>query len=409
MIPRGTPDISWTDLGAGLLGSCLPGSPALQHRVETRWSASHDSLACLSVRTGFDLVLQALALPPGSEILISAITIRDMCHIIEHHGLVAVPIDIDPDTLTVDPQELEGAVGPRTRAILVAHLFGSRMPLDAIMGVARRHHLLVFEDCAQTYDGSTYRGDSRSDVSMFSFGPIKTFTALGGAILRFKDHVLLEAVRERQATYPLQQRLAFVRRVLLFAVLKLLAHRLPMLLFVTFCRLRGLDHDRVLSQATRGFTGNDLLRRLRRRPCSPLLRLLARRLRNADPVQIAWRVALAQRMMTALPAMRWPGASAPTHAHWIVPVESQNPDGLVRLLWANGFDATRHASSLIAVRPASGHPVPMPGKVIDMLEHMLYLPMYPGMTEQETAHLARIIVEFETRQTQKPEYTIEIT
>lgn len=406
MIPRGTPDISWSDLGGGLLGCCLPDRPTLlQDRVETRWSPNHDSLACLSVRTGFDLVLQALALPPGSEILVSALTIRDMCHIIAYHGLIAVPIDIDPDTLTIDAGELERAVGPRTRAILVAHLFGSRMPLDAIMAVAHHYRLLVIEDCAQAYDGSTYRGDPRSDISMFSFGPIKTFTALGGALLRFKDHALLQAVRAQQAGYPLQQRRTFVRRMVLFGVLKVLAHRLPLLMFVTFCRLRKLDHDRVLSQAVRSFAGGDLIRRLRRRPCSALLRLLDRRIRHADPARLAWRVALAQRMMAALPAMRWPGASAAMHAHWILPMESQEPDRLVRLLWASGFDATRNASSLAAVLPANEHRAPTPGNMIDMVEHMLYLPMYPGMTEQESAHLARIIVDFETRH----EYTIATT
>lgn len=399
MIPRGTPDISWADLGAALLGSCLPGGRTLlQDRVETRWSRNHDSLACLSVRTGFDLVLQALALPAGSEILVSALTIRDMCRIIEHHGLVAVPIDIDPHTLTVDAGAIERVAGPRSRAILVAHLFGSRMPLDGLIAVARRHRLLVIEDCAQAFDGSSYHGDLRSDISMFSFGPIKTFTALGGALLRFKDRALLEAVRARQAGYPLQQRRTFLRRVLLFTVLKMLAHRLPLLMFVTFCRWRGLDHDHVLNRAVRSFAGDDLFRRLRRRPCSPLLRLLDRRLRNADPARIAWRVALAQCLMAALPAMRWPGVSAAMHAHWILPLESQAPDRLVRLLWASGFDATRHASSLAAVLPAHAHPAVIPDNMIAMLEHLLYLPIYPGMTEQESAHLARIIVAFETRQ-----------
>jgi dTDP-4-amino-4,6-dideoxygalactose transaminase len=404
MIPRGTPDLSWVDLGAGLLGGIIPDSAArMQARVEARWSRDNDSLVCLSVRSGFDLVLQELALPPGSEILVSALTIRDMCRIIEHHRLVAVPIDLDQETLAIDIGELERIIGPRTKAILVAHLFGSRMPLAPVIDVARRHGLLVIEDCAQTYDGSSYHGDTESDISMFSFGPIKTFTALGGALLRFKDRTLLKKVRERQARYPRQQRRAFARRVVLFAALKLLAHRLPLLLFVSICQLRGRNHDQILSQAVRGFAGSDLIARLRRQPSSPLLRLLDRRLRMANPAQIAWRSALARRIITATPTVNRPGAHAALHAHWVLPVQSHNPDGLVRLLWVQGFDATRHASSLIVVPPPVTHMTDAPVRMIRMMENLLYLPIYPTMTEQEITRLSRIVADFEPRTSQQPD------
>ena len=396
MIPRGTPDLSWSDLGAGLLGCFSPedGAP-VQRRVEARWTPQHNSLACLSVRSGFDLVLQALALPAGSEIIVSALTIRDMCHIIKHHGLVAVPVDLDPDTLGVDVAAVERLIGPRTRAILVAHLFGSRMALDRLVDIARTHRLLVLEDCAQAYDGSAYRGHPQSNVSMFSFGPIKTSTALGGALLRFSDQDLLNTVRQRQVAYPTQKRREFVRRVLLYAVLKLLAHPFALLLFVTWCRLRGHEHDQVLSHAMRGFAGRDLIGRLRRRPSTPLLRLLERRLRGANPGHIAWRRLQAQRIADALPAIRRPGTHASSHAHWVLPIESSAPDTLVRLLWACGFDATRHASSLTVVDPPTEHAVPATN-MAQMMERLLYLPMHPGMQEHERARLARIVDDFET-------------
>ena len=396
MIPRGAPDISWTDLGVGLLGCCQPGAPAgVQARVEARWSPKHDSLACLSVRSGFDLVLQALELPLGSEIIVSALTIRDMCRIIEHHGLVTVPIDVEPNTLAVDAAQIERLIGPRTRAILVAHLFGSRMPLDSLIDVARRHRLLVLEDCAQAYDGSAYRGHPEGDVSMFSFGPIKTSTALGGALLRFRDQSLLDKVRHRQAGYPVQRRREFVRRVALFAMLKLLARPFPLLLFITFLRLRGHDHDQVLSQAVRGFPGGDLMRRLRRRPSTPLLRLLDRRLGTAMPAQVEWRRVLAQRLAGAMPAVRRPGAHASPHAHWVLPIESSDPDTLVRLLWASGFDATRHASSLTVVRPGAEPAAVTNTRVADMMEHLLYVPIHPDMSQDAIVRLGRIVGEFE--------------
>src|SRR5262245_28770618 len=116
MIPRGRLDIGWSDLAAGALACGRPGDrEALQRRVEALWSAQPDALACLSVRSGLDLLLGALALPKGSEVLVTAVTIRDMIRVIENHGLVPVPVDLDMRTLAPKPESLSALVGPRTK------------------------------------------------------------------------------------------------------------------------------------------------------------------------------------------------------------------------------------------------------------------------------------------------------
>jgi dTDP-4-amino-4,6-dideoxygalactose transaminase len=395
MIPRGTPDIQWRDLWAGLV-RCLRRDDPLcaQAGVEAAWAPEGDALACLSVRSGFDLLLQELALPVGSEVLLSAVTIPGMLEILEHHGLVPIPLDIDPHTLDIDAGRAAQLIGPRTRAILVAHLFGSRITLDPIMRVARRHTLLLIEDCAQAYDGSSYRGHAGSDVSMFSFGPIKTATALGGALLRVHDRALLERMRQRQACFARQPQLAFARRLALFALLKLLARPTLFSPFVALCRLRGVDHDRMLSRVVRGFGAGSLIERIRRQPSAPLLRLLARRVAQAHQGRIARRVALARRVAAALPGIARPGTGAACHAHWIVPIISRDPGTLVRLLWAQGFDATRTASSLISAAPPAGRPAPVNAR--RMLEQLVYLPVYQQLGERDIQRLARIINDFES-------------
>ena len=74
----------------------------------------------MSVRAGFELLLDALELPTGSEVAVSAVTHPDMCRIIQRHGLRAVPVDIDEDKLAPRLDLLEEAITSRTRAILVA-------------------------------------------------------------------------------------------------------------------------------------------------------------------------------------------------------------------------------------------------------------------------------------------------
>ena len=168
MIPRGTLDIGWADLLFGIW-CCMGRSSQNSQRnlEETCWSNSKKSLACLSVRSGLDLLLRALSFPKGTEILVSAITIPDMVTILEYHGLVPIPVDIDPHTLSMDMESLHRAMGKKAKAILIAHLFGSRMDMDSIIKFAHQHGLLVIEDCAQAYIGDHFTGHPDSDVSMF--------------------------------------------------------------------------------------------------------------------------------------------------------------------------------------------------------------------------------------------------
>ncbi|HEV3024851.1 MAG TPA: DegT/DnrJ/EryC1/StrS family aminotransferase, partial [Pirellulales bacterium] len=166
-------DVSWTDLAFGATRCLLPASRRLAaQRVETHWSAAGDAFASLSVRTAFDLLLAALELPRGSEVLVSAVTIRDMTRIIEEHGLVPVAVELDAATMAPDLDRLEQAVTPATRAILVAHLFGGRIDLGPLVELAAEHDLLVIEDCAQAYAGPEFTGNPAAVASMFSFGPI---------------------------------------------------------------------------------------------------------------------------------------------------------------------------------------------------------------------------------------------
>jgi dTDP-4-amino-4,6-dideoxygalactose transaminase len=183
MIARKQIDIGWRELAFGMKACFWAGKPADNTFCDC------ESLICLSIRSGFDLLLSELALPAGSEVLIS-VTIPAMPRILAEHGLVPVPVDIDMSTLSVTAEALRNAVTPQTKAIVVAHLFGSRMDMEPVLAVAREYQLFVIEDCAQAYAGPTFKGHPESDVRMFSFGPIKTATTIGGAVLFIRDPVL---------------------------------------------------------------------------------------------------------------------------------------------------------------------------------------------------------------------------
>jgi dTDP-4-amino-4,6-dideoxygalactose transaminase len=390
MIPRGRLDIGWSDLLAAAAGCAWPGDRELmQRQVEALWSARPDALACLSVRSGLDLLLTALDYPRGSEVLVTAVTIRDMVRIVEHHGLVPVPVDLDMATLTVRLDSLRRAVTPRTKAILAAHLFGARMPLHETAAFAREHGLLLIEDCAQSFTGLEYRGHPESDVSLFSFGPIKTSTALGGARARVRDPGLLARMRAAQRTHPVQGRVPFLKRVLRFTAVHLALHRAPFTLLYALCRLTGRDHDHVISHSVRGFSGPDFFANIRRRPGYPMLALLWRRLVRLDGHRVGARVAAAETVLELVPDLERPGRAAPDHSFWTFPMLSATPDDLVRRLWAHGFDATRGQWSLYAV------PAPDAGRraveAEEVMSQVVYLPVYPEVSRADLRRLAEAI------------------
>ena len=394
MIPRKRIDIGWADLVSGMLACVTPGNVAqAAAKVETAWHTARANLACLSVRSGFDALLGVLQLPAGSEVLVSAVTIRDMTRIIEAHGLVAVPVDIDIPTLAVTHAALERASSPRARVLLVAHLYGSRMPMQDIVDFCNKNKLLLIEDGAQAYTGDGWRGDVSSDVCLFSFGPIKTATALGGAVMTFRDRALRERVRAYMADWPLQPRMPYFARLLKYALFVLLGYRPCYTLFVNALKLIGLDHERVLSSSVRGFPGGAFFTRIRHRPALPLLAMLRRRIAQGLQPSVARRSARARQLGDLLPAVQRPGALASWHAHWVFPVVHTRVDALIAYLQARGFDATRGVSSMGVVPAMQGGVRAVTAE--NAFSMLCYLPAHEGMSARDIKRLAAAVREFE--------------
>lgn len=344
MIPRLTLDIGWRDLAYAMWASNGRGAGRrATAAIKRRASAGRAPVVALSVRSAFDALLSELALPPGSEVLASAVTIQNMADIVAAHGLVLKPVDIDLATLAPTPEALEAAVGPQSRLFLLAHLYGVRAETMELAEVCHRHGLLFVEDCAQAFDGVLDAAPG-TDVSLFSFGPIKAATALGGAVGLFADQSLGQPVEARLGAYHAMPVEWYLRRVTKHALLKLASA--PALYSLVFKALR--DPEAAIGSAARGFKPGDLLAQVRRAPPPILLSLLARRLANPPPR----RRHLAQALARHLPAGAVPGSEAPRHGWWLFPVLVSDPAAAIAALRELGLDATQGATSLRAFGPA---------------------------------------------------------
>lgn len=140
---------------------------------------------CVGLNSGLDaliLAVRALGIKAGDEVIVPANTYIASVLGITENG--ATPVFVEPDLYyNIDPDKIELAITPKTKAILVVHLYGQACRMDEIMGIAQRHNLPVIEDCAQSH-GATFKGQKTGTfgtISCFSFFPTKNMGAFGDA------------------------------------------------------------------------------------------------------------------------------------------------------------------------------------------------------------------------------------
>jgi len=387
MIPRGKLDISYKHIVSGM-GYCL--SNIIKPTNVKKSSEQNDKMFCLSVRTGFHLVLTTLNLPPQSEIIVTDINIPDMFSIITAHQLIAVPVCVDKHTLNMSPQQIETAITPNTKAILITHLFGGIMDTEEIAAIAKRHNLVIIEDCAQAFVGDEYKGNSRSDVIMYSFGLIKTNTSATGAILQINSQHLFAEIDRLNNLLPLQANTVFFKKLLKVLFINLLTSPIIYSLFYKYSVQTKKDFDEFLASFTRGFPGSGILQKISYRPCQANIRLLEKRLIAFKTETIDKRRTFARNVLNDLPRIMQIGYLNRRHSYWVLPIEVNNSDEIVFYLRSKGFDATKKASSLVKI----GKRLVERNSDELWLENLVYLPAFATMSKKCQVELAGLITGF---------------
>jgi dTDP-4-amino-4,6-dideoxygalactose transaminase len=159
--------------------------------------ASHAITASYG-RMAFYYILKALNLPPGSEIILPALTFWVVPELARVAGYTVAFADVDPATFTMDPRALERAITPATRAVVPTHLYGLPCDMDAIMSIASRHGLRIVEDCAHAL-GATFDGrpvGTFGDAGFFSFQTLKPLNCYGGGLAIVRNDAVAARVRQ---------------------------------------------------------------------------------------------------------------------------------------------------------------------------------------------------------------------
>jgi dTDP-4-amino-4,6-dideoxygalactose transaminase len=167
------------DNGSYILG------PELE-AFEKEYAAWHNIAYCIGISNGLDaliLGLKAFNLPEGSEVIVPSNTY--IASILAILACQLIPVLVEPDiaTYNIDPDKIEEAITPKTKAIMVVHLYGKCCRMDKILAIKEQHNLFLIEDCAQAH-GATFNGQlagTFGEIGAFSFYPTKNLGALGDA------------------------------------------------------------------------------------------------------------------------------------------------------------------------------------------------------------------------------------
>ena len=173
-----------------------PEIPELEKAIAALLQARH-GIACASGTDALLLPLRALDLEPGDEVIAPAFTFFATAGAIHNVGGTPVFVDIDPATFNATPEAIAAAITPRTRGIVVVHLFGQMAPMEAIMPIAQRHGLKVIEDGAQAIGarrqihGAWRHPGELGTVGTLSFFPTKNLGGWGdGGMILTQDDAL---------------------------------------------------------------------------------------------------------------------------------------------------------------------------------------------------------------------------
>lgn len=194
-IPLSAPDVTEAEIDAvtAVLRTAHlsfgPELTAFEQALATYHAVPH-AVAVSSGTAGLHLALLTLGIGEGDEVIVPSFAFVAVANAVRHVCATPVFVEIDPVTLNLSPNAVEGAITPRTRAILVVHTFGVPAEMDVLTLIARRHHLALIEDACEAIGAElgdpphARRAGSFGDLAVFGFYPNKQLTTgEGGAVL----------------------------------------------------------------------------------------------------------------------------------------------------------------------------------------------------------------------------------
>lgn len=179
----------------------------LEEKVAQKLGVS-EAIAVANGTDALVLTLLAFGIGKGDEVITTPFTFFATAEAIESVGATPVFVDVDEQTFNMDPRQIEEKITPRTKAILLVHLFGQSASMEDINNIAKKHGLYVIEDACQAF-GASYKGrpiGSLGDAACFSFFPTKNLSTMGdGGMVTTSNKTVANKIRTLRAHGSVQK------------------------------------------------------------------------------------------------------------------------------------------------------------------------------------------------------------
>ena len=360
--------------------------------------AQEKLLVTICVRGALDLLFQALNYPPGTEILMSSMNIPDMVKVVRYHGLIPVPVDIDFKTMKPKYDFLEKSITKKTKAIILAWVYGSYNQADEIYKLCKDKGIFIIEDCAETFFDPKFNGSSNADVSLFSFGTIKLNTALGGAMMVVRNNeVYYRKMKHIWNNYP-QEPLSFFMKRLIKGMLIMLALNNTKIngygrqLLISI----GVEYKEKAISMVRGFQPDEsFLNTFRKRLPDAMVVFLYLRMKTYDKGEF---LRGTKRQLEGLQILEKngvivPGSQSDKKFFWLYPVIVPDRELCYKMLNEKGIDAYLGATQLKPVVTPTGSKYKEPAETVELFDKILYLPIHKNVPLPAVQKICKEVVE----------------
>lgn len=183
-------------IDTGWISSEGPFIKKLEEQFASKVNRSHGIAVCNGT-AALEIAIEALGITKGDEVIIPTFTIISCASAIVKMGAIPVLVDSDLQTWNMDVNQIENKITSKTKAIMMVHIYGLPVDIDAVITIAKKYNLKIIEDAAEAH-GQTYKGKpcgSFGDISVFSFYPNKLITTGEGGIVLTNDEKLAERCR----------------------------------------------------------------------------------------------------------------------------------------------------------------------------------------------------------------------
>ena len=360
------------------------------------FNGSQNCIAFPFARTAIYYVLKSLNLPEGSEVLMPPITIKGIVDVVVDLGLTPKYVEIDPETICFDFQDLSSKTTQNVRAAIITPLFGLVPNLEITVEFLKSKNVFIIEDFSQCLNGQYLgrRVGTFGDAGVYSASSIKTLDTLGGGMVITNNPVLAKYLREMQAQLAPVAKLLLVKKAWI-NLLRNIATTNPIFSFATFYLLqliRMRNPNSALKQ-----TGNRDKSRLSKLPLvwftrySELQASIGLKKISTVNKYDAQRIANVEVIKNECPTAKFPKTTPNSkNVYWQLILPLNDAYKGQEFLASYGIDSA--TSSLELVSSLNGYP----GKIYlpiaeDVYKNGLFIPCFPNLSENDLSRISQTL------------------